>query len=206
MMTELFTGLAALIGGIGGYIISQRTARRDDFSTLIASYKEENQRSRDEIEKLKASNDQLNEKYNQLLRIQEQRDREMADLKGKMLTLQIAHHDLPFPMWLKDLGGTMLYVNDKFEKVFLAEMGKTGKDIIGKSDTEFWGDVIGTKFREEDLEALRNGGYWRGVTLLGIESNQHTYEVHKYIHTYGNFGNSHFIGIAGIAIPHEAGE
>jgi hypothetical protein len=125
---------------------------------------------------------------------------ELNDLKSKVIVLESAHFDIPFPMWLKSLDRKMISVNTEYENCFLKPMGKTAKDYINKTDTEIWGADVSAEFSYHDNMALNSkNGYWSGKEKIIINGEDITenWTMVKYVRYAGKTP----IGIGGIAIP-----
>ena len=133
---------------------------------------------------------------------------ENENLKTRLLIMESAHQDAPIPMWLKDTTGIMLALNPAYEAEFLAPLGATAKDYVGKTDLEFWqafvgdeaGAVVAKDFAANDLHVQATRVMWLGVEKVADASGRiQNYAIMKYPRLEGNF----LIGIAGIAIPKE---
>jgi PAS domain S-box-containing protein len=59
----------------------------------------------------------------------------------------------PSLMFIKDLEGRYLYVNDRFEQAF----GLESKDIISRTDFEIFSAELATQFRANDAKVLATG-------------------------------------------------
>lgn len=58
-------------------------------------------------------------------------------------------YNYPFPFWIKDSNGTMMYVNKAYEKAFNVSKSR----YIGNKDESIWGIEKAKEFRKGDLEA-----------------------------------------------------
>ena len=58
-------------------------------------------------------------------------------------------YNYPFPFWIKDSNGTMMYVNKAYEKAFNVSKSR----YIGNKDESIWGIEKAKEFRKCDLEA-----------------------------------------------------
>ncbi|NJO01671.1 MAG: PAS domain-containing protein [Bacteroidia bacterium] len=61
--------------------------------------------------------------------------------------------NLPYPAWSKDQNGKFLSVNQNFAQL----TNKKIEDIIGKTDTEVWGDDLARKNFLDDREVFKSG-------------------------------------------------
>jgi PAS domain-containing protein len=82
-------------------------------------------------------------------------EREVSQLKVNMLLLQTTGDHFPFPMWTKDVRSVMIDMNDEYERVFLKPFGITKEQYINKKDDDIWPEEVAEKFRQNDLQALK---------------------------------------------------
>lgn len=186
IMELVATGLlSAIIGGIATFYAIMK------FS-FISTIKDDNERLRQRVNELE---DRINASEN---REKDALERE-SFLKNKLTLLETAHHDLPFPQWLKDMSGVMLSVNSSYEKMFLQPLGKTSKDYIGHTDFDIWPTEVAEAFAENDNRAKGKEGYWMGIEPIWIKSS----DISPYwrVVKYGRFVGNVCVGVAGIAIP-----
>lgn len=142
------TAIAALIVAVGGQMLEFRQDQRVEFRDVANEYREEANRLRDVERKCISMELQLN--------------KQMDALRGKMILLESASQDLPFPHWLKSTGtkrnpGIMMSVNRAFEDRYLIPVGKTAQDYIGKTDAQFWGPELGDRYWEGELKVIESG-------------------------------------------------
>ena len=71
-------------------------------------------------------------------------------LKEKKILLKNILTTIPDMIWLKDINSTFLLCNPEFEKFF----GKSEKEIIGKTDYDFFDKAVADQFRKDDLKAI----------------------------------------------------
>jgi hypothetical protein len=135
-------------GGVGfflNYLISRRQTDQSEFEILLKVWKEE----RDE---LKVERKELieREKINsaEILELKE----ELTKLKSKMVLLESAHFDLPLAQCVKDLDGTIILINNEFDKIFLAPYGQTSNSCVGTNGSHIWGVENTKKYRKAELE------------------------------------------------------
>lgn len=185
-MEIIVTGLiSAFIGGFATFFALMK------FS-FISTIKEDNERLRERVSELEgrvavAEKAQIDAKESE------------SYFKNKITLLETAHHDLPFPQWLKDINGVMLSLNSAYEKMFLLPIGKTSEDYIGHTDFDIWPTDIAERFVENDNKAKNKGGYWMGIEPMWLKNS----DISPYwrIAKYGRFVGNVCVGIAGIAIP-----
>lgn len=125
------------------------------------------------------------------------------DLRQKLILLESASSDLPFPMWLKDVHSKILWLNYEYEKEFLLPNNLRMSDYIGKFDSDIWPKEIADEFIRNDKEVLKLKGIAKVVDdehiiLDGVDMSR-KWRVVKYL----RYAGSTVIGIGGIAIPVE---
>ena len=185
-MEIVLTGLvSAIIGGVATFFALMK------FS-FISTIKDDNERLRLRVNELElrvvaSEKEQL-----------EAKERETY-FKNQITLLETAHHDLPFPQWLKDVNGVMLSVNSAYEKMFLVPINKTAEDYVGATDFDIWPKSVAERFVENDKKARKRDGYWMGIEPIWIKNS----DISPYwrIAKYGRFVGNVCVGIAGIAIP-----
>jgi len=165
---------------------SIRVSKRDDFEAVLKVWQEDNERLRRKEEE----NERL---------ISELRD-EVAALRHKIELLESAHQSLPLPMWLKDLDGTMLAVNHKFERELLAPSGIQSQKYIGKRDHEVWPKEIADQFVYSDnkVKETRQVCFTEEYTIDSAGKKKY-WSVIKYPRMLADV----MVGIGGIAFPRE---
>jgi len=77
----------------------------------------------------------------ELARLEEARRADEAALRAML-------DNSPYRAWLKDAEGRFVAVNEKFAK---ASGGKNVADMVGKTDTELWPEVLAVRYRADDL-------------------------------------------------------
>ena len=185
-MEIVVTGLiSAIIGGVGTFFALMK------FS-FISTIKEDNERLRERVS-------ELEERVSAHDKEQAEAKEREGYYKNKLTLLQTAHHDLPFPQWLKDVNGVMLSLNHAYEEMFLVPLGKKADDYIGNTDFDIWPADVAERFLENDKKAKEKGGYWMGIEPIWLKNS----DISPYwrIAKYGRFVGNVCVGIAGIAIP-----
>jgi hypothetical protein len=176
----------AVIGVLGSTFLEIRQDNRASFREVAEEY-------RAETERLRAIEQRCFE-------FEVEMNKKLSELRGKLVMLESASQDLPFPHWLKsagtkDMPGVMLSLNKAYEENFLLPLDKTSSDYVGKTDAQFWGDDIGSRYWARDLEVIR-----LGIPIESSEVDPITgapIRVMKYPRMLGN----RVIGIGGIVIP-----
>jgi PAS domain S-box-containing protein len=84
--------------------------------------------------------------------------------------------NIPDIAWLKDLESRFISVN----KAFMKQCGKELAEIVGKTDFDFWDDAIAQKYRENDLEIIREKKSLRvEEPFIGCDGKPSTIETYK---------------------------
>lgn len=186
--------VVGVVSGIGGlkvfeYILGNKKEKRSDFESLINTYKEDNERLRNEWSELRNEVKQLRESQ---LKDKE----EIHKLSMQLQLMESAHYDLPVPSWLKDTNGVMLAINPAYEELFLRPLGLNPSDYIGKTDIEFWGEKIGREFMVKDQQVFRQGKSELVIETIPLPNGESArYLTLKYVRMAGNVK----IGIAGMS-------
>ena len=185
---------------MGGYIFLNKRTNSTDFDSISKALQESNDDLRSEVAEYRKEVETLRERINEL-EAENLRERSTsAELKNKIVLLESAHYDLPFPQWLKNTSFEMLSVNQAYEDVFLRPAGLRATDYIGKTDFDIWPDEVARKFVENDKKAMEGKGeYWSGIEPLWVKDNDVSklWVIYKYPRYFGKV----CIGIAGVAIP-----
>jgi diguanylate cyclase (GGDEF)-like protein/PAS domain S-box-containing protein len=83
----------------------------------------------------------------------------------------------PSVIFIKDLRGRYVYVNDRFMQAF----GLSHKDIIARTDSEIFSAEIGAQFRANDAKVLEGGTAIEVEEIVRYADGQlHTSIVHKF--------------------------
>lgn len=177
--------ISAIIGGglfkLFDLWYAGKGEKRNEFTALVETYKQDNER-------LRAREEALEERLDKV-------EKELQDCRVKLQLMESAHYDLPIPAWLKDTKGVMLSVNRPYEEMFIEPAGKSMHDYIGKDDIEFWGSELGEEYRKNDMMAFRSGKSVVVEETVQIGNVRLKWMILKYVRWAGNTK----IGIAGIA-------
>lgn len=188
-LTQIILGVLSVLGAGGGIAAyfsykQNRSAQESiDFSSIIKTWQEDNERLR------------IRERENarKIYDLQQ----EVSHLRSKVLLLESATQDLPIPMWLKDMDGTMLALNPAYEQIFLIPHNKTMKDYIGKQDVDVWPEEISKAFKEHDEWVKANRSQLRVYENVPLADGT----VREYfILKYPRYSGKTMIGVAGIAV------
>lgn len=172
-----------VVGTIATYSLGKRKDDRDGLKDALALWQADNERLRVQ-EKLNAET---------LLLLQ----KELANLRAKMSMLEYTQIDFPFPMWFKDMDGTMLSVNSHYEKEFLFPLAKTSFDYVGHTDFAIWPKERAEEYQKNDKYVIQTKKVWDGEELIERYGALEKHRVIKYIRYAAGIP----IGIAGIAFP-----
>lgn len=186
-MPSLETILAVLGGGLGvkvvDYIVAKNKNKLDSFESIVKTWEQDNIR--------------LREREVELVNKIEALQKDLDDLRVKVMLLESAHMSLPIPMWLKDTDSKMLALNKAYENLLLKPAGFTAVDYLGHFDSDIWGDTTSKQFRDNDLKVLASKKPEILTESWIINGEQHSWTVIK----YPRFYDGKIIGIGGIAIP-----
>ncbi len=176
-MEHINTIIGAIVGllsggGIFAAISAIRKSKRDDFVTILAEYKEQ---VRVLSEKVKV-------------------------LESKLL-LSSFSSQLPFPFWIKDPSGKMLYINNAYAKAF----DVIPEEYVGKTDEEYWGEH-GKRYRAGDIKGMAiEGKVWIGeepIIINGTDISDEWFVAKYGIWTGGDHGPRICVANPGLAFPH----
>ncbi len=101
---------------------------------------------------------------------------------------------IPDMIWLKDLGGTYLACNPRFEQFF----GTKEEEIVGKTDYDFMDQMQAESFRDGDLSAVLSGIPILREERVTFAADGHM-ELLETVKTPMRDGNGNLIGVLGIA-------
>jgi hypothetical protein len=143
-------------GGLAGvltYWQNKRKDRTDEYQQVLTHYKEL-------LLEIRESEKECKENIRTIAM-------ELDDLKGKVLVLENVHNEIPFPMWLKSIDGTLISFNNQYYEVILKPLGITQREAIGKKDVELYGKENSINYALNDNIARKaRNGYWIGKETL----------------------------------------
>lgn len=180
-------------GGLGAWLTYKLGNRKQDqheFVAVVAEYK-------GLLKSVKTEIDALRLEVAQVKADLADKEREIVYLRNQLLIFESSHADVPVPIWLKDTGGKMLFINPEYERELLHPIGKKADDYIMQHDDVIWGKETAGIFRKHDLKVMRtkkaeefeeswhgtNGETWEGRVLK-----------------YPRFSGKTVVGIGGIII------
>jgi PAS domain-containing protein len=190
IITVVFGAIVGFLTWVTSNFVSKRQSKRDDFKAISDAYTLEFERQNKKLLDLEA-------------RIQQCADNEMeqaSKIRNLQLTikgLSIQGLQLPIPMWMKDELGTMISLNDEYEKLILVPLGKTRDDYIGKNDIDFWGKEIGEIYARNDQVVVQSKKPM--VTLEPINTKDGMNKVYVIKYPY-LINENYVVGLGGIVI------
>lgn len=118
-------------------------------------------------------------------------EKEIGNLKGIIEKLNISlvkkdnefllfssvKYDIPFPFWIKDSNGKMIFINNAYERAF----GVTKAEYVGKTDEEMYGKEKADLWKKGDIEARNDP---KGYKILDNECED--YNVVKWCYKIEN--------------------
>lgn len=184
------TSIVAVVVALGTLVLDFRKDDRFEYQDLLNEFRLEVMRLRE----VEASCNQAFLKHS----------KEISSLQNRLIMLESATMDSPFPMWLKSVGtkdkpGVMLVLNSAYERRFLLPLGRIAENYVGKTDAEFWGKEIGNQYWEIDKKVISTG-----LVIDTYEPSPITKEGRIRVVKYPRLFNRQIVGIAGIAIPSES--
>lgn len=193
-VTEILKLIATVASGsllmyLMQWSLGKRKENRVDFEVILQRLISENDELKKECRQLRTNEQKHEETISGL-------DRSLIELKHNMQLLESSYLDLPFPMWLKDVKGVMLVLNDAYEKLFLIPNGKKRIDYIGNTDSQVWGEELGSQYWGHDQEVLMSGNVFDGEEKVIVNGIPHQCRIIKYPRYLGRTR----IGIGGCAI------
>lgn len=151
------TILVALISMLTTYSVinfnAVNTANSGNFDKVMSEYDKQLKRQDEQITLLREQIQNCEENFLENVRLKI----EVGQLKTENKIIGSAYDSYPYPMWIKDSEGKMIYCNKSYEKKYLQPKGFTRDDYIGAYDEKIWGKDIANEFRINDNEVLRRG-------------------------------------------------
>lgn len=150
----LVSTILTFITGYLGFVIKRRNSNTSKYEITNKATSELISRLQFEIERIskeRASLEKRIEESNKRISELEKKD---IHKTHRMMLLESAHNDKPFPEWLKDLDGTMLSLNPMYERHFLIPQGLRSHDYVGHDDSAAWGEASTKEFKKNDEDAL----------------------------------------------------
>lgn len=145
---------------IGEIVVGARNERRTDINLLIDELKEQIRDQKADLSRLRDEN---------------------HELRQRVMHLESAREDMPFPMWAKDRSLRYQWINTAYEQDLLKPADKTVNDVINQTDQQIWQDGIDPKIADSIQLATRSGDHRSFVpgVRLGNGSGM-TYSVYTF--------------------------
>ena len=122
-------------------------------------------------------------------------ERDNFELRHQIEIMKFAPFSIPLPMWMKNSFGVVDFVNDEYEKTFLAPRGLTKEDYLGKTDHAVWPREVAEEYVQNDKEVMQTGKTFNGrETVPDAVGQQAKWRIMKFIRKVP-------LGVAGIAFP-----
>lgn len=173
------------------YLSANKQQNSADYSTIIQMLKEENENWKRTVEALQMKEEESRQRIIDLERLS-------SSLQSKLLLLESAAFDFPVPMWVKDLSGKMLALNEAYEQIFLKPKNLTAQDYIGKTDDKIWGKELAKIFQANDRKAFLTKIPVKETFIHELpDGSTEKYIIIKFIRYAGTLA----LGIGGIAVP-----
>lgn len=120
----------------------------------------------------------------------------VTTLENQLILFESSHIDIPLPVWMKDTEGKMLFLNKRYEDMFLTPMGLSMGDYIGNKDKAVWSLEVAKKFGVNDKIVIRTKKPLRVIEAVDDGAGNIFYvDSLKYPRTTAN---GKVIGISGI--------
>ena len=101
---------------------------------------------------------------------EQQLEKQKKELEFEKSKLQTILHNLPDPLWIKDIDGKYITCNKRFESLYGSKIDK----ILGKDDYEFVNKELADFFREHDKKAMNSN-----IPLSNFEELEFAEDGHK---------------------------
>lgn len=118
-------------------------------------------------------------------------ERKLNSLSAEIIIFKASTDYFPFPYWVKNSDGKMLYLNSAYEKKYLRPYGWNASDYINRYDWQIWGYEIANEFKKNDSLVISNG---RAMTFIEKVHSGHVIKVTKYPFKVGG----QTFGVAGV--------
>lgn len=149
-----FTAVLTFITGYLGYLIKRKDSKTSSAEVANEAVSNLINRLQLEIERISTEKRALEEKVERDGKRISELEKKDIHKTHRMMLLESAHNDKPFPEWLKDVDGTMLSLNPMYEKHFLLPQGLRSYDYVGYTDSAAWGEFSVNQFRQNDEDTL----------------------------------------------------
>lgn len=192
-------GSFVLGGGLFKVLDAAMSAASRNKRTDTASFEALRQSYHLEFNRFQKKVDELNSNLQKMKDWNESLQRQIAELTAELQYMSSSLPDLPIPMAIKSSEGTMLALNNAYEREFLLPQGFSRTDYIGHTDSHIWGDVIASTFAKNDAKIKEGGEFDR----VENEDFGHALLEQWYFFKYPIFTNEAMVAVGLIAIPKE---
>jgi PAS domain S-box-containing protein len=136
-----------IVGALAGMGIGNVLFKRSVAQEALASLNEDLEHQvRVRTAELKRSNNDLKYEVGE-------RKRAERTLQETLIRQTAILDNIPYMAWLKDREGRFLAVNEPFEKASRI----TRKELIGKTDFDFWPEHLARRFQDDDEQVMKTG-------------------------------------------------
>jgi hypothetical protein len=193
---KMFNGKAK-----GVIIVGALTTLLTSIFTFVINNKEFTESQFDRTSKiLQVQIDDLREENRKLNQTINYERAERIKIQLQLSAITSTQFSRPFAEWVK-LDGIMIFINKRYEDVFLKPRGLTIDDYLFKSDLDVWPPETAAAYKKNDDIVIRSGQVWKGIEKAPDgNGNMIEWIVYKYPYEVG-FGPDKQIGVAGTAIP-----
>ena len=162
--------IAALGGGtfISTIVSSWHQSRRFKRQKTLSDKDDRQMDNNFLLESLKVAIETANKQRNDALEQMEKMQSRIVNLEFEIMGLKLMLGHDPFPRWIISTEGKYLFVNNAFERGFLAPKGMNERDIIGKTHSDIWEKNIAEIFKNLDKKAKKNS---KGIARSDININ-----------------------------------
>lgn len=137
-------------------------------------------------------------KYDALLKENEVLRNQISSLKIQFVNARSTHDSYPWPSWIKDTQGTVIYANQAYVDWYLTPRGYNLFDYVGHTDYQVWPKELADQFKAHDHEVLKSGkAAIFEESVIGPDGKIENYEFIKYVRKV----NNSIIGVAGMLLP-----
>ena len=178
------------------YLLFRKNSSKDKYEGLFNRIEKDNERLRSELNREREGNNQEFKKQHEMILLLEKK---ISKLHNQIIMLESAQSNHPFPTWLKDTEGTMLFLNEAYENIFLQPQGLSAADYIGNNDFDIWPEDVAKNYKLHDRHVMKAG---KPVEFLEkIVSKDGSINEMWRILKFPRYSNRTLVGIAGMAIP-----
>ena len=194
-MTETILKFAVTVVGAGGmgalltYKLGNRKQDTTEFTALVIEYKTLVDGYKLEVVELRKNLEDLRD-------LLSAKGQEVTNLRYQLMVFEGSYFNLPLPMWMKDIKGRLIFMNESCQELILEPLGLKIEDYLGKTDLEFWDDKeFAKQFGPADAKVLRTK---KPLEIVHTFLDANKEEVKARILKYPRFHGSEIIGIGGL--------